>query len=336
MCRPTWTSSRRSWPRRCRPSPRATDAPAAKRGQAPAVPCARRRTSGRVGDAMGALTLPWQRLPSPQAAVAWLRSRHARELRTDSRRVRPGDAFVAWPGAATDGRRFVDAALRAGAAACVVEAEAIESFHFDGPAQANAAVTQLKSCAGAIAAEWLGWPAERLTVIAVTGTHGKSSTAWWTAQALTALGRRCGEIGTLGIGEPPLDDRPGTIEASGLTTPDPVALQPGFARLAAAGCVACAIEASSIGIAEQRLAATPIAVAQFTNFTRDHLDYHGDMGAYWDAKRALFGWPGLRDKAGPGSGPTAPTGWLGDPNRSAVVVDVSEPPDLSRVDRAKR
>ncbi len=243
---------------------------------------------------MGQLTLPWLRLASPGAAVAWLHSRHAGSLRTDSREVRPGDAFIAWPGFATDGRRFVDAALRAGAVACLVEAEGIEGFRFEGPAQAIAALPQLKSSTGAIAAEWLGRPAERLTVIAVTGTNGKSSTAWWTAQALTALGRRCGVIGTLGIGEPPLGDAPGTVEATGLTTPDPVALQAGFARLAAAGCVACAIEASSIGIAEHRLAGTPIAIAQFTNFTRDHLDYHGDMCAYWDAKRLLFGWPGLR------------------------------------------
>ena len=243
---------------------------------------------------MGALTVPWQRLSSPAAAVAWLRSRHAGELRTDSRAIGRGDAFIAWPGAATDGRRFVDAALHAGAVACLVEADGVEAFRFDGPGDAIAVLPQLKACTGAIAAQWLGRPAERLTVIAVTGTNGKSSTAWWTAQALTALGQRCGVIGTLGSGEPPRGDTPGTVEATGMTTPDPVALQSGFARLAGAGCVACAIEASSIGIAEQRLAATPIAVAQFTNFSRDHLDYHRDMDAYWQAKRALFDWPGLR------------------------------------------
>jgi len=244
-----------------------------------------------------------QHLHTPEDAVAWLRSRMSGELRTDSRLVRPGDGFIAWPGFATDGRRFVDAALRAGAAACLVEADGVDALRFEGGEQAIAALPKLKAATGAIAAELAGRPADRLTVIAVTGTNGKSSTAWWTAQAMTALGRRCGVVGTLGIGEPPrataggeppLRDWPGTVVPTGLTTPDPVTLQAGFAQLEAAGCAACAIEASSIGIAEHRLAATPIAVAQFTNFTRDHLDYHGDMPAYWAAKRALFDWPGLR------------------------------------------
>lgn len=231
-------------------------------------------------------------LPTTDAAVAWLRARMAGQLRSDSRLVQPGDAFIAWPGFASDGRRFVGEALRAGAAACLVEADGVEAYAFEG--DAIAALPRLKRATGEIAAALLGRPADRLTVIAVTGTNGKSSTAWWTAQALSVLGRRCGVVGTLGIGEPPLGDRPGTVSTTGLTTPDPVTLQAGFARLAAAGCVACAVEASSIGIAEHRLAGTPVAVAQFTNFTRDHLDYHGDMQAYWAAKRALFAWPGLR------------------------------------------
>ena len=231
-------------------------------------------------------------LESCSDAVVWLRSRMTGQLRTDSRAVAPGDAFIAWPGFATDGRRFVADALRAGAAACLVEADGVEAFGFDDAA--IAALPRLKRATGEIAAELLGRPADRLSVIAVTGTNGKSSTAWWTAQALSALGRRCGVVGTLGIGEPPLGDTPGTVAATGLTTPDPVTLHDGFARLADAGCVACAVEASSIGIVEHRLAGTPVAVAQFTNFSRDHLDFHGDMQAYWAAKRALFDWPGLR------------------------------------------
>jgi UDP-N-acetylmuramyl-tripeptide synthetase len=238
--------------------------------------------------------MPCRHLHSTEAAVAWLQSRLKGELRTDSRRVQPGDAFVAWPGHAADGRSHVDAALRAGAAACLVEAEGIEAFRFEGSTEGIAALPRLKAATGAIAAALLGRPAERMTVIAVTGTNGKSSTAWWTAQSLSALGRRCGVVGTLGVGEPPLGDAPGTIAATGLTTPDPVTLQASFAQLLAAGCVACAVEASSIGIVEHRLDGTPIRVAQFTNFSRDHLDYHRDMAAYWAAKRALFDWPGLR------------------------------------------
>ena len=245
-------------------------------------------------------------LASTTAASAWLAARvppgGAAVLRTDSRQVRPGDAFIAWPGYAVDGRRFVQSALAAGAAACLVEAEGRDAFDLDPADERIAALPGLKAATGEIAAAWHGQPARALQVIAVTGTNGKSSTAWWTAQALSALGRRCGVVGTLGIGEPPRaapgGEPPragssGSIVATGLTTPDPVTLQAAFRRMADAGFAACAIEASSIGLVEQRLAGTPIAVAQFTNFTRDHLDFHGDMAAYWAAKRALFGWPGL-------------------------------------------
>ncbi len=241
-------------------------------------------------------------LASAEAAARWLGEWVTGTLRTDSRRVQPGDAFIAWPGHATDGRRFVRAALEAGAATCLVEREGIEAFGFDEEGHAgfihgNARIgtlPDLKAHTGEIAAAFFGQPAQRMPVIAVTGTNGKSSTAWWTAQALTLLGRRCGVVGTLGIGEPPLAGHPGTIEFTGLTTPDPVLLQAAFHRMAESGFAHCAIEASSIGIAEHRLAGTPIAVAQFTNFTRDHLDYHGSMDAYWAEKRKLFSWPGLR------------------------------------------
>ncbi|MEK8049374.1 UDP-N-acetylmuramoyl-L-alanyl-D-glutamate--2,6-diaminopimelate ligase [Ideonella sp. DXS22W] len=239
------------------------------------------------------------RLTHPEQAVAWLQSQLAAGamLRTDSRRVQPGDAFIAWPGYATDGRAHVASALASGAGACLVEAEGVEAFGFDAADGRIAALHGLKAATGAIAADWFGRPGQALQVVAATGTNGKSSTAWWTAQALTALGQRCGVVGTLGVGEPPLDGQPGRIDFTGLTTPDPVTLQATFRALADAGCTACAIEASSIGIVEHRLAGAPIAVAQFTNFTRDHLDYHGDMAAYWAAKRALFSWPGLRAAA---------------------------------------
>jgi UDP-N-acetylmuramoyl-L-alanyl-D-glutamate--2,6-diaminopimelate ligase len=131
-------------------------------------------------------------------------------------------------------------------------------------------------------------------VIAVTGTNGKTSTAWWVAQALSTLGLPCGLIGTLGVGHPPTPTHPAAITATGMTTPDPVTVQSGLRRFVDAGFNACAIEATSIGIAEHRLDGTKIDVALFTNFTRDHLDYHGTMTAYWYAKSQLFEWPGLR------------------------------------------
>jgi UDP-N-acetylmuramoyl-L-alanyl-D-glutamate--2,6-diaminopimelate ligase len=239
-----------------------------------------------------------QALSGVSAAVAWLAGlpRPAREARTrlviDSRRVQPGDVFIAWPGAATDGRAHVAAALQAGAVGALVEADGVEAFGFSDARIAT--LPGLKAAAGPLAAAWQGQPATQLDVVAVTGTNGKSSTAWWTAQALTLLGRPCDVVGTLGIGQPPVAGAPGQVVPTGLTTPDPVTLQAAFAAMVAAGTRACAIEASSIGIAEHRLAGTPVAVAQFTNFTRDHLDYHGDMAAYWATKRALFNWPGLR------------------------------------------
>jgi UDP-N-acetylmuramyl-tripeptide synthetase len=237
-----------------------------------------------------------QQLRSTDAAVAWLRQRGARGLTSDSRRVQPGDAFFAWPGQAHDARRFVAPALAAGASACLVEAAGAAAL--DVADERVAALHGLESMAGAIASAFLGTPSRSFDLLAVTGTNGKTSTAWWLAQALGALGRRCGVVGTLGIGEPPGQDAapgaPARLQASGLTTPDPVALQLAFRRFADQGFAACAIEASSIGLDRQRLAGSAIRLALFTNFTRDHLDHHGTMEAYWQAKKALFGWPGLQ------------------------------------------
>jgi UDP-N-acetylmuramoyl-L-alanyl-D-glutamate--2,6-diaminopimelate ligase len=234
------------------------------------------------------------RFDDADAAAQWLRARATGTLRSDSRQLRPGDAFMAWPGAAHDARRFVAGALSAGAAACLVASEGVEAFDFDD--ERIAAVPGLKAAAGVIADRFFGSPSQALDLVASTGTNGKTSTSWWTAQALTLLQRRCGLVGTLGIGEPP---RAGTqeaarIEFTGLTTPDPVSLHAALRRFADEGFKACALEASSIGLVEQRLAGARISVALFTNFTRDHLDFHGGMEAYWAAKRMLFDWPGLR------------------------------------------
>jgi UDP-N-acetylmuramoyl-L-alanyl-D-glutamate--2,6-diaminopimelate ligase len=226
------------------------------------------------------------KLKSPEAAARWLNEWVTGTLRTDSRQVRPGDAFIAWPGHASDGRGFVTQALAAGASTCLVEDDGIAAFGFDDARVAT--LPALKAATGPIANAYLGQPSQALQVLAVTGTNGKTSTAWWTAQALTRLGRRCGVMGTLGVGEP------GDVQSTGLTTPDPVTLHAAFRRFADAGFAACALEASSIGLVEHRLDGAKIDVALFTNFTRDHLDYHGSMPAYWEAKRRLFGWPGLK------------------------------------------
>ncbi|GAB3774391.1 UDP-N-acetylmuramoyl-L-alanyl-D-glutamate--2,6-diaminopimelate ligase [Ramlibacter monticola] len=227
-------------------------------------------------------------LRTPREAADWLRARVAGEVHCDSRQVQAGDGFIAWPGAATDGRKFVPAALQQGARACLVEAAGSEGYGFSS--EAVAAYEGLKAATGPIGALFYGEPTAQLDVLAVTGTNGKTSTAWWLAQALANLRPPvpCGLVGTLGIGRPP------HVEHTGLTTPDPVLMQRHFRRFLAEGAKACAIEASSIGIEERRLDGTRIRVAAFTNFTQDHLDYHGSMDAYWAAKAQLFHWPGLQ------------------------------------------
>ncbi|MEJ6006483.1 UDP-N-acetylmuramoyl-L-alanyl-D-glutamate--2,6-diaminopimelate ligase [Paucibacter sp. AS339] len=238
------------------------------------------------------------RLKSPEAAARWLQEWTTGVLRTDSRAVQPGDAFIAWPGYARDGREFVAQALAAGAATCLVEDEGVDAYGFVDARVAS--LPGLKAKTGLIAAAYYGQPSKTLPIIASTGTNGKTSTAWWCAQALSLLGQRCGVVGTLGVGEPPLPARPGhaaraaNIDYTGLTTPDPVLLQANFRRMQDEGYGACAIEASSIGLKEFRLSGSEIQVALFTNFTQDHLDYHGTMEAYWAAKRELFEVPGLR------------------------------------------
>ena len=225
------------------------------------------------------------RLKSSEAAARWLAEWCTGTLRTDSRQVQPGDAFIAWPGYARDGREYVAAALAAGAATCLVEEADVDRFGFVDARVAS--LPGLKARTGEIAAAFFGKPTDTLDVIAITGTNGKTSSAWWIAQALAGLNKRCGVVGTLGIGEPP------KLDYNGLTTPDPVMLQRELRGFVARGFSACAIEASSIGIAERRLDGCEIRVAVFTNFTQDHLDYHGDMDAYWEAKAELFRWPGL-------------------------------------------
>lgn len=233
-------------------------------------------------------------LHTTREAVQWLRRCAVRGLHTDSRQVQPGDAFVAWPGTAMDARRHVASAIQSGAVACLVDADGLEES-----LQQNASVASLpglQAYAGAIAAEFFHHPSNALDVIAVTGTNGKTSTVWWLAQALSLLPEPkaipCAMVGTLGVGRWSGTDR-ATLQSTGLTTPDPVVLQRALANFVQGGLKACAIEASSIGIEENRLVGTRIRVAIFTNLTQDHLDYHGNMQAYASAKRKLFAWPGL-------------------------------------------
>lgn len=225
-------------------------------------------------------------LHTPERAARWLQERGTGTLAADSRMLAVGDGFIAWPGAATDGRKYVNAALDAGARACLVEHAGAQAYEFNDSRIAT--YDGLKAATGPIAAAYFEAPSKHLQVVAITGTNGKTSTAWWLAQALNRLGQKCGVVGTLGVGEP------GAMVFNGLTTPDPVLLQQQLRRFVDEGFVACALEASSIGLEERRLDGTHIQLAVFTNFTQDHLDYHASMEAYWQAKKLVFSWSGLQ------------------------------------------
>ena len=223
----------------------------------------------------------------PHSAALWLARtvRPTAQLASDSRNVRAGDVFIAMKGAQFDGRRFIPDAIANGAAAIIYDATAFEwRPEWSVP---NRPERELKRSAGTIAADWYRRPADSLFIVGITGTSGKTSTALWLAQALGALAHRTVMVGTLGIGFP--DE----LVDSGMTTPDAVTLQRRLRALVDAGAVALAIEVSSIGLEEGRVADMQFDVAVFTNLTRDHLDYHGTMGQYEDAKQKLFAWPGL-------------------------------------------
>jgi len=213
------------------------------------------------------------------------------KLVSDSRRVSRGDVFFAYPGDAQDGRRYIRAAVDAGAAAVVYDDTGFDWD--DALGVKHLAVPGLKARAGAIAHACLGQPDAGMFTVGVTGTNGKTSIAVWLGQALAKLGETAAVIGTLGVG---LFGRgePEFIE-TGYTTPDAVLLAAHLAAVRDAGARALAIEVSSIGLVQGRTEGMHFDVAVFTNLTRDHLDFHGDMENYEAAKRKLFEWPGLRN-----------------------------------------
>jgi UDP-N-acetylmuramyl-tripeptide synthetase len=206
-----------------------------------------------------------------------------RRITADSRQVRAGDAFAAYPGQQADGRTFIPDAIARGAGSVLWEAL---SFRWDVAWRvSNVAVDDLKAKLGAIAHQIYGRPSHSLSVIGVTGTNGKTSCTHWIAQCLDACGRKSGIIGTLGNG------LAGALEASARTTPDAAAVHALLGRLRDEGAQAVAMEVSSHGLDQGRVNAVEFDVALFTNLTRDHLDYHGTMAAYGATKAKLFSWP---------------------------------------------
>ncbi|PWG65179.1 UDP-N-acetylmuramoyl-L-alanyl-D-glutamate--2,6-diaminopimelate ligase [Sediminicurvatus halobius] len=231
-----------------------------------------------------ALLAPWASPPAPVPLTG---------VALDSRALRPGSLFLAVPGGARHGAEFLDPALAAGAAAVAYEpAPGLDAAALEARCAAAGvpavAVSGLGAAAGAIAARFHGEPSQALTVIGVTGTDGKTSVSHYTAQLLDGVVGRCGLVGTLGHGFA------GALEAGSLTTPDATRLQAALAELRDQGARAVVMEVSSHALAQARVDAVAFDVAVLTNLGRDHLDYHGTLAAYAEAKSRLFAWAGLR------------------------------------------
>lgn len=209
-----------------------------------------------------------------------------RGLQIDSRRVQPGDLFLAAPGVVADGRDFISNAVASGTVAVVYEAG-------DGYAPRSLpvpafGVANLRHKIGIIADRFYGTPSRRLIVIGVTGTNGKTTCTQLLAQVLDQIPKRCAVIGTLGHGFP------GELNTSIHTTPDAVTLHRLMTDFLDQNVEYVAMEVSSHALEQGRVNGVAFSVAVFTNLTRDHLDYHGDMTAYGLAKSGLFAMEGLK------------------------------------------
>lgn len=217
-------------------------------------------------------------VPAPDVSVTG--------VEMDSRRVSPGDLFLATQGHGTHGLRHAAQALQRGAAA--IAWEPASGMSADGISVPEVAVPQLSRRAGEIAARFHGYASKQMFSVGVTGTDGKTSTAHLIAQSLDRLGRSCAYMGTLGYGFM------GQIAKGTHTTPDPVSIQRLLAQLHAEGASALAMEVSSHALDQDRVAGMSFDVAILTNITRDHLDYHGTVENYAAAKKKLFARPELK------------------------------------------
>ena len=222
------------------------------------------------------------------AAIDWraIDALGVTRLVSDSRAVRPGDTFVAYPGESRDGRDYITGAVAAGARSVLWDAADFKWKKSWRVAQYG--VRGLRHKIGAIANHAYGRPSSRLWMMGVTGTNGKTSCSQWIAQAFNQLGRRCAVAGTIGNGFPE------ALEAGANTTPDAAWLHGKLRDWYCDGARAVAMEVSSHGLEQGRVAGVEFDVAMFTNLTRDHLDYHGSMANYRRAKARLFEWDTLK------------------------------------------
>ena len=208
-------------------------------------------------------------------------------LSLDTRTLVAGDAFVALAGARHHGLEFAARAQATGASAVLYEPTGAQPAILDALDIPCIAIPDLAHLASELGARYHARPAEAMDLVGVTGTNGKTSLCWLLAQAWTALGKTGAVMGTLGVGTAQ------ALRKTGMTTPDALSVQRELARLYADGVDRCAIEVSSHALDQQRMSAVPMSVAVFTNLTRDHLDYHGDLEQYGRAKARMFSAPGL-------------------------------------------
>ncbi|SFR73310.1 UDP-N-acetylmuramoylalanyl-D-glutamate--2,6-diaminopimelate ligase [Marinobacter daqiaonensis] len=202
-------------------------------------------------------------------------------LRTHSRHVRPGDAFVALAGSATPAAHYMDDAIDSGAIVIILDVDAAAPcYEYRGALVVP--VRGLRGHLGRIADRFFEHPSRRLRVVGVTGTNGKTSVSHFIAQLLSATGMPCGVLGTLGYG------MPGNLRTASHTTPDVVEVNRALFSVIGEGGRAVAMEVSSHALDQGRVDDLSMIGAVFTNLTRDHLDYHGSMEAYGRAKASLF------------------------------------------------
>ena len=207
-------------------------------------------------------------------------------MTADSRQVQAGSLFVAYKGDATDGRAYIPQAITSGASAVMWEQEGF-AWNADWKVP-NQPLAGLKQAVGMLASEFYGKPSEQLWMVGVTGTNGKTTCSHWLAQAFTALGRQSAVVGTLGNG------LLSSLSKTSNTTPDAIVLHGLLADYLAQKAKVVAMEVSSHGLDQGRVNGVAFDIAVFTNLTRDHLDYHGDMQAYGEAKKKLFALDGLK------------------------------------------
>lgn len=209
--------------------------------------------------------------------VAGCKSYEDREITgitNDSRKVEPGMLYVAIPGSVTDGHRFVPMAAEKGAAAMLVD-------HLTGQ-PGEVLVENTHQAYAQVCAHWFGDPASRLRLVGITGTNGKTSVTTMLKHILEDAGEKTGLIGTIQV------EFGDVVEETGRTTPDAYVFQEILAQMEKAGCTTVVSEVSSHALDQDRLFGCHFAVSAFTNLTQDHLDYHGTMENYFEAKCKLF------------------------------------------------